>query len=383
MDTFQKEIKQILDEETPVPKVVQRKAEEAFMKIQNQEIGPVKKSKFRWSAVKVAASFAVALVLCTTAMAATGHFSLLSAFHQESPEVQKRASELRDQDVKQTDTENEKISQWVNFRIREAICDKNKVRVLVEASPAKADRYLLVPSNYDIDTSVIENLHIQGEKETEQTIAEYAAAHGKECIYVDAFLKEVPIVVEGEHYTEADGTFLMAMNFENSQKNKKLSYQCEVNACPVKEFKDYSDMIKDTFAFTLTDQTDLETVIYQPVEDTPVQGTKLVVDEVTFEKSDLEMICHVKFHYTGKAKALQKDKDDDICFYLLDSKGNIVESGGDGNTQTEEDGVTMVQSWTYSLKDLPDTLTFQAKDVMTKKVYGKVSVQRKTDSLEK
>lgn len=47
MDSFQKEIKQILDEETPVPKVVQRKAEEAFMKIQNQERESVKKTKFR------------------------------------------------------------------------------------------------------------------------------------------------------------------------------------------------------------------------------------------------------------------------------------------------------------------------------------------------
>lgn len=263
MDSFQKEIKQILDEETPVPKVVQRKAEEAFMKIQNQERESVKKTKFRWSVVKVAASFAVALALCTTAMAATGHFSLLSAFHQESPEVQKRASELRDQDVKQTDTENEKISQWVNFRIREAISDKNKVRVLVEASPAEADRYLLVPSDYDIDTTVVESLHIQGEKESEQTIAEYAAAHGKECIYVNAFLEEEGLIVEGEHYTEADGTFLMAMNFENSQKNKKLSYQCEVNAYPAKDLKDYRDMLKDTITFTLTDQTDLETVVYQ------------------------------------------------------------------------------------------------------------------------
>lgn len=205
----------------------------------------------------------MALALCTTAMAATGHFSLLSAFHQESPEVQKRASELRDQDVKQTDTENEKISQWVNFRIREAISDKNKVRVLVEASPAEADRYLLVPSDYDIDTTVVESLHIQGEKESEQTIAEYAAAHGKECIYVNVFLEEEGLIVEGEHYTEADGTFLMAMNFENSQKNKKLSYQCEVNAYPAKDLKDYRDMLKDTITFTLTDQTDLETVVYQ------------------------------------------------------------------------------------------------------------------------
>lgn len=382
MNRYQEELKQILGENTPVPKVVQRKAEEAFMKIQNQETGLVKKSKFRWSMVKVAASIAVALTLCTTAMAASGHFSLLSAFQQESPEVQKKAAELRNQDVEQNDTGNEKISQWVHFRIREAISDKNKVRVLVEAKPADADQYLLVPSHCDIDTAVIENLHIQGEKETEQTIADYAAAHGKECIYVDAFLEEEGLVVGEEHYTETDGTFLMAMNFENSQKNKKLSYQCEVNAYPAKDLKDYRDMLKDTIDFTLTDQTDLETVVYRPMKNRLVQGTKLMVDEVIFEKSDLEMVCQVKFHYTGKAKALKKSKDDDICFYLLDSKGNLVESDG-GNTQIEEDGVTMVQSWTYSLRDLPDTLTFQAKDVMTKKVYGKVSVQRQKDDLGK
>lgn len=46
---------------------------------------------------------------------------------------------------------------------------------------------------------------------------------------------------------------------------------------------------------------------------------------------------------------------------------------GDGGSS--EDGLTVVQTWQYSLKDLPDTISFQAKDVMEKKVYGTVDVK--------
>ena len=56
----------------------------------------------------------------------------------------------------------------------------------------------------------------------------------------------------------------------------------------------------------------------------------------------------------------------------MDSEGKIIEAG-DGGSQ--EDGTEVTQRWVYSLRELPEIITFQAKDVMEKKLYGKAEMK--------
>ncbi len=254
------------------------------------------------------------------------------------------------------------------YHVREAIVDKNQVRVQVAVKAVDPEKYLLVPEGIGTDMYV-ENLRKGGLKGN-RTIADYAESLGKKCLTVGADIRTK--MQSAVHHTEEDGTMLFNIEYKNDHKGKKMDYVCETYVYP-SEGND-EDRIQDEIRFTLTDQTDVEQIKYIPVKKGKVPGTDLVVDEVIFDKSDLEMICNVKYHYAGKMKDWSATKEFDMCFYLLDSQGKVVESMGKMDGSMDE-GTKVTQSWQYSLTKLPKTISFQAKDVMEKKTYGTVEME--------
>lgn len=320
---------------------------------------------------KVAVAAAIGILVTAggvSAFAASQNVSLLSIFQGESKEVQKSAEKLLDTKVEQAKGSNKELSQLASFQIREAIVDRNQVKVQVAVKAVEPEKYLLVPEGTVLDMSV-ENLRRDGVK-GDQTIADYAKHLGKKCLTVGADIRTK--IQSVSHYTEEDGTMLFNIEFRNERKGEKLDYVCETYAYP-SEGK-YENRIQDEITFSLTDQTEMEQIKYVPVKKGKVPGTDLVVDEVIFDKSDLEMICNVKYHYAGKKKDWSNTKEYDMCFFLLDSQGKVVEATGETDGSIDE-GMKVTQSWQYSLSKLPKTISFQAKDVMEKKAYGTVDVK--------
>lgn len=327
----------------------------------------VRKDMKKRNVRKIAAAAAIGILVAAggvSAYAASQNISLLSLFGGESSEVKQEAERLLDTDVKQSPAKEQ--FELAGFKVREAIADKNKVTIQVEVKAADPDQYLLVPEGVEVGSSV-ENLRLDGLK-GKQTIAEYAESLGKKCLCVNALVDTA--IQSTMHETQKDGTLLLYISFENTEKKQKLDYVCNTSAYIVGAGED--DVIENKLTFTLTDNTDVESVKYLPVKKGKAAGTDLVIDEVTFEKSNLEMICNVRYHYAGKNKDWVNTKDHDICFFLLDSEGKIIEAG-DGGSQ--EDGTEVTQRWVYSLRELPEIITFQAKDVMEKKLYGKAEMK--------
>lgn len=320
---------------------------------------------------KTAVAAAIGILVAAggvSAYAASRNVSLLSIFQGESKEVRKSAEKLLDTKVEQEKGSDEEQSQLATFRIREAIVDKNQVRVQVAVKAVDPEKYLLVPEGIGTDMYV-ENLRKGGLKGN-RTIADYAESLGKKCLTVGANIRTK--MQSADHHTEEDGTMLFNIEYKNEHKGKKMDYVCETYAYPSEG--NYEDRLQDEIRFTLTDQTDVEQIKYIPVKKGKVPGTDLVVDEVIFDKSDLEMICNVKYHYAGKMKDWSATKEFDMCFYLLDSQGKVVESMGKMDGSMDE-GTKVTQSWQYSLTKLPKTISFQAKDVMEKKTYGTVEME--------
>ena len=327
----------------------------------------VKKNMKKRSIRKIAAAAAIGILVAAggvSAYATSQNISLLSLFAGESSEVKHEAERLLDTEVKQSSEKEQ--SELASFKIREAIADKNKVTVQVEVKAADPDKYLLVPEGIEVDMSV-ENLEMEGLK-GKQSIAEYAESTGKKCLCVGAMV-DVP-AHSGMHETQPDGTLLLYISFENTEKKQKLDYVCDTSAYIVGDEED--DVIENKINFTLTDNTDVEIIKYLPVKIGKVPGTDLVIDEVTFEKSNLEMVCNVRYHYAGKSKDWVNTDDYDTCFFLLDSDGKIIDHGEGGS---EENGTEVTQRWEYSLKELPETITFRAKNVMDKTLYGKAKMK--------
>lgn len=345
----------------------------------NQQEGKVfsmKRNNFKKKAV-AAALCGIVLAGGVSAYAATGNGSLLSLFKNESSEVKEHAAQLIDTEVVQQ--KGNKLLDYALFEVTEAVCDKNQVIVQVEVKAADADKYLLIPQDCVPELDPVSNLGIRNTKVNGQLkVAEYAKSLGKKCLRVSASVDCQADSQSIDNYMKADGTMVYTIQFENKEKGKKLNYVCDTAVLAPGS----DNVLRDSLKFTLTDKTDVKTIKYIPATDGKIAGTNLIVDEVTFEKSDLSMICNVKYHYTGNKKNWEyTTKDGAIVFDLLDENGNMVDLSDSGyGGETRVDGNTAIQSDSFSLKDLPDTVTFNAKsldeyDENGKKSYGRFDVK--------
>ncbi|MCH5267729.1 MAG: DUF4179 domain-containing protein [Lachnospiraceae bacterium] len=354
-------------------------APELNRRILDRKVSKMRKFNVRKTAVAAAIGILVAAG-GVSVYAATQHHSLLSIFKGEDSEVQQKAGQFLDTKVAQETGSNKKQSQWATFKVREAIADKNVVRVQVEVKAVEPDKYLLVPYIGVPEEMSVENLHMEG-LTGEQTLADYAKSLGKKCLPVEP---RVAVPIETcRHHMEKDGTLLFDIELDNNSKSENLEYVCETIVSP--DGKEDTE-IKDQFSFTLTDKTEMETFRYLPVSDGKVAGTNLVVDEVVIEKSDLEAMFTVTYHYAGNNPKWTETSEFDIDFYLVDSAGKIIESGDGYMNVNPDDDTICVSKCQYSLKKLPDdiferegdkqsTIIIQGKDVMEKELSGKVELK--------
>lgn len=308
-----------------------------------------------------------------SAYATTGHSSLMSLFVSDSSDVQSQAARLLEKDIVQEKGDNTKQSDLATFRIREAICDNNRVFVQVAVKAVDAEKYLLIPQDCMPEEDPVFNLGMKGvDVDKHMSVKEYAESIGKKCLCVSASVDCKAGSQSIDNSMEEDGTLVYTISFQNEEKSKKLNYTCNTCVRPV-EGEGSEDSLKDKIKFTLTDKSDVKKIKYLPASKKKVAGTNLVVDEVVFEKSDLEMACYVKYHYVGGRKEWINTTDGDICFFMLDENGKIIESkSGEG---TDLKGCSATQLDNYSLQDLPDTISFVAKDVFEKDIYGTVDVR--------
>ncbi len=338
----------------------------------------------------VAASLAAALIIGTTTYAAM-ESSLLSRFHGESDEVQKNAGKLLDTNVKQGSVEKSEISKWVSTKVVEAVCDKNSVIVEIEAKPTDANKILLIPEDAEFANDLMPGLS----KDSGKTVGEYAKETGKKGMHINFGIRYAD---SGDYIAggmsifyrmEKDGTVYTTIEFPNEAKTKNLNYQYDVILYEPEDVEQ-KNKIRESFDFTLTDQSNSESIRYLPVvENQTVKGTNFVVDEVTFEQSELSTVAKVKYRYIGETmdaeKWYEEETDADIVFFMFDESGKKLErssvDGGSGTVLVEGEegrkGSVYEQTDTLSLTELPDTITLRAIDVSEKVEYGEITITRK------
>ena len=369
-DVYQQEVKpeSILNQKT-------------LRRMQTEERNDMKKF---WNYKKVAVAAVLSCLVVSqgvgAAYAAINHTSILSLFSGETKEIKDQAKNLRETNVEQTAGSNVEQSAYADFSVREALCDKNQVYVEAVAKPA-SDKYLLVPSECwsERDTFYASELKIAGEDTGKETIAQYAKRMNKTCVEVGMWISADDVASQSMDYqTEADGTLVYHITFENNEKTQKLDYSCDT----VVYTPDQEDQkLEDSIAFTLKDQSGkAETCSYLPEKTQTIKGTRLVLDEIDFEKSALNMNCTVKYHTTDpKAQTWEKwikTDDSDVKFYLLDEDGNEIASESGYGDDSMGKGGALTEHDQYRTAELPDTLTFLVRNCMTKEVLGTVTVKR-------
>lgn len=357
-----------------IPNKVEQKMQETYSKIADGNIQPKKVITDTTSKYKFRAAAAVAftvLAIGTTAYAAARHSAILDSFakYDSGRDLPEQAKSLI-----QTEIDQEKVQDgMVDFKVREALCDKNNIVVAVEAKAAEPDKYLLVPQDLrgeeDINCMVMENLNPTME-EKDMTIADYAKKYHKEILPVGVSVDTGAGVSSIDFKLEEDGTGVFTCSSENVNKKTVMDLSCSTSIF----YED--DIIRDSFDFTVNDNSKAtETIVYRAEGQTEVEGTKLVIDEIKFEKSAIDMKGTITYHYAGNPSDITEDEED-TGFFLFDQNGKQLKDGVGmpGSSSNKNGKFTQVDS--YALTDLPEQLTLQAKNVMTKEVYGKIKIYR-------
>ena len=367
-------------EDIELPEIVMQKANGAFAEIRMEGTDEMKKNNVRMFRVRKAA---VAAAVCgliaiggASVYAATSHFSLLSLFRGETEQTRHSAEQLFDDKVEQERIVDKKQTKWANFKVREAICDNNHVIVNVAATAVEPEKYVLIPSFMEEKFDSMSSIGVKGE-DGKLSMSDYADKRGKKILKVNAGVSQCKAGSQSiRNVLEPDGTLLFIIEFDNKEKNKTLDYSCITVVTPPIENVTDDDLIRDKFNFTLVERSKSEKIRYVPLSKDKVEGTDLIIDDVSFNKSDLTTECTIKYHYAGEKSAWKeyKTKDLDIMFFMLDDHGKIVETDEGGGI--ELDGMKVTGTSYYKLSDLPENITFMAKDVCEKKIYGKFTVKR-------
>lgn len=350
--------------------------EDIKMNVEKNGTGNKKNRKASMRKTIVAASLCcVVAVSGVSIYATTSHGSLLSLFAGENENVQKKAEKLVDKNVKQDTTDNKEQEKWAKFKVEEAICDNNEVYINIAVTATDAQNNLLIPTNMAEDDNM-SDLGIKG-KDGNISAKEYAEKYGKKILKVEAMISGCDAPSQSISNTlEEDGTLMYTIRFDNLEKSKQLKYQCETIVIPPEKEEVEENMIRDQFDFTLKDKSDAKEEVYKVTSKEAVEGTDLVIDGVSFTKSDLGTACKIQYHYIGDKSKWEKyeTKDQDILFFMLDKQGKIIETTDGGNNA--QDGVNVTEISYYRLSKLPEKITFVAKDVMEKKLYGKFTVEK-------
>lgn len=243
----------ILKEDTMIPNKVEHTIQDTYAQIESGKAS--RKSSTSYAAPKrrfrTAAAVAVAaLAIGTTAYAAARHSAILDSFakYDTGRELPEQAKNLIETDVAQ-----EKAQEGVvNFKVREALCDKNNIVVAVEAEAADPDKYLIVPEDMqgteELKTMLMENLNPSMD-EKDMTIAEYAKKYNKEILPVGVSVDTGAGVSSIDFNLEEDGKGVFTCQSENVTKKTVMNLSCYTAIF-------YNgDIVKNTFDFKVNDNS--------------------------------------------------------------------------------------------------------------------------------
>lgn len=364
----------ILKEDTMIPNKVEHTIQDTYAQIEGGKVNRKNSTVFvvPKRRLRTAAAIAVtALAIGTTAYAAAKHSAILDSFakYDNGRELPEQAKSLIETDIAQEKAQDG----VVNFKVREALCDKNNIVVAVEAKAADMEKYLLVPedmqSEDDWKQMTMENLN-SSMAEKDMTIADYAKKYNKEILPVGVSVDTGAGVSSIGFNLEEDGTGVFTCQSENVSKKAVMNLSCHTAVFY------QGDIVKKSFDFNVNDNSKAnKTVIYRAVSNQAVEGTNLVIDEVKFEQSAIDIKSTITYHYAGNPEKITED-DEDTGFFFFGQNGKRLKDGaGMAGGCTKKNGV-FTQTDSLALTELPEQLTLQAKNVMTKEQYGFIKIYR-------
>lgn len=374
----------VFSEETEVPECVLRRVDETLEMIENsaesdrgyqkeEKTGKVINGTDRMGKIgtrknwkrSLILTFAAVMVFGATVFAAEKYIGISSFFQEVGNKMPEEAKELIEKDpVQQEDGDS-----ILTYTVKEALCDKNSVQVVVEVTAKERGKYLLAGQDA-LNEDPVRNLGIESDK----TIEEYAAEKGLTIVKVGAsFDFDSDLGIEtavGNYRNLEDDVVDFYSSAVKTNESKNLTVSC-IGTATLPDAKCVDDVMRTNITFQLEDKSQGRTVTYVPknAEDGIITADgKMKILSVEVEESEIGEYAAIHYMVLGDASNIALD--------VTDANGNLwnmTSVGGSAETtQNTKEGVWKIM---YEKTDLPDEIGIRAYDYENSIAYEPVMLQ--------
>ena len=332
-----------------------------------RRIIPMKRTHLSRKA-RIGALIAAATLLLTTiaAGAAAIHYNVFDFLNPIQAQPLPEATQL----VQTPQATAQAAQSPVSFSVREALYDGVHANVLVAATPLD-DSVLLLPADANPDHSVAD-LGLEGT----QTIAQYAAEHGKTRLYSLSVIDQGALNgAEGfttslDFRTEPDGTLVICISGDHSAVQPGVPVELICTAVPVDiqtGERDADAVERTPLTFTLDSTAD-------PQQHTFATPTVYEHAGVTIQSVELKSTA-LGLYYTIHGKVTDKAAfdalEDGLFFWFLDENGEQLPGSAAVSTGSlsfpDENGEFVQEGALAPTETLPDSLTIAAINLWQEK----------------
>ena len=312
-------------------------------------------------------SFADVMAFGATVFAAEKYIGISSFFGAANTKMPEEVQEM----IEKEPVQQEEGDSILTYTVKEALCDKNSVRVVVEARAKERGKYLLVGEDFN-DEDLVSDLGMESDK----TIGEYAKEKGLTVVKVGAsfdYNSNLGIISAVRDYkSEEEDVLYIYSSAGKANQGGNLMVSC-VGTAALPDAKSTEDIMRTTITFQMEDKSQGTTVTYvpeDPQKDAVTADGKIKILSADVEQT--EIANYVTVHYILMGK--------DFTYFLeaADAEGNSwtwsdIGGGGDEKPQTGQEAIWRL---TYEKADLTDEIGIFAYDYENNITYETVKMKR-------
>ena len=376
----------IFSEETDVPECVCRRVDETLEMIENSawsdkayrqeertKTGSRRRNKKKNWKRSLILTFAAVLAFGATVFAAEKYIGISSFFGLDGKQMPQEAQEL----VEKAPVQQEDGDSIITYTVKEALCDKNSVQVVVEATAKERGKYLLIGSDFS-EEDMVRDLGIESDK----TIADYANDKGLTVVKVGAsfdYNSDLGLIsAVCQYQAEEDDVLYIYSSAKKENKSGSLMVSC-VGTAMLPDAKNVDDIMRTNITFQMEDKSQGTCVTYVPEDGDAsaadeeagvvTAGGKIKILSVNVEQT--EIANYVSVHYVLL--------NGEFHFFLeaTDAEGNpwTWSNIGSGGSPEPKIGQEAVWNLTYEKTELTDEIGIFAYDYENDVTYETVQMK--------
>lgn len=307
-------------------------------------------------------ALAAVLIVClltTTAYAAGHYFGLFDFWGDRGRQSSPDAQSLLVTDIPQEDT-GAGDSLPLSFTVKEALCDSERIYLVVEAAAEEPGKWLLMPADA-LEEDPVCDWGLSGD----MSAADYAQSKGLDMLLVNAGIANIDeLGISSQSLSfKAAGDDVMDIMIDCGKRDDSSSFQVLLNCVAHVPNASFEDVMRGELRFDLRDTSTGMTASYLPTEPA-IPDTQARIVSVQALNTELETYFEVVF-------TCEDDLWQELNFRLAGSKGFLH---GDG---VEDAGAgEYVCRFSVERQELDSTLELEAYNPWEDVVYGAITLAK-------